>query len=273
MAADDHLVAGELVMGEPEILRPGQVRRIDAGFGFIHALFHLERPTVTIVVRNGATNLPYPQYTYLRPGLGWDNLWSNRLVGRRLQAVGAMHRLDPPAAEAAAAELVTTAPPWVAFLAVRDALNRSGWNNQVADLCGALRHRVGAAGELLETALQSEVKQAKVLARRNLLGERHHRTLLALLANLPDEASVRAVIQALYPEREPERLVLEWVLELSSPSNRRVSGLVLSEPQRTAVQALLDGGAPSGGVDLRATLGALAEWWAPPLVLPGLLST
>jgi len=272
MAAEDHLVAGELVMGEPEILRPGQVRRIDAGFGFIHALFHLERPTVTIVVRNSSTSLPYPQYTYLRPGLGWDNLWSNRLVGRRLQAIGAMHRLDPPAAEEAAADVVAAAPPWVAFLAVRDALSRSGWSDQVADLCRALRPRVGAVGELLEPALQAEVKQAKVLARRKLLGERHHRTLLALLANLPDEASVRAVIQALYPDQEPSRLVLEWVAELSSPAYRRVSGLVLSEAQKAAVQGFLEGGAPSGDLDLRATLGALAEWWGPPLVLPALLS-
>ena len=271
--AEDHLVAGELVMGEPEVLHPGQVRRIDAGFGFIHALFHLERPTVTIVVRNGSTGLPYPQYSYLRPGLGWDSLWSNRLVGRRLQAIGAMHRLDAPAAEAAAAEVVATAPPWVAFLAVRDALSRSGWNDQVAHLCSALRPRVGAVGELLEPALQAEVRQSKVLARRNLLGERHHRTLLALLANLPDGASVRAVIGALYPDSEPERLVLEWVAELSSPRHRRISGLVLSETQKAVLQARLEGGVPAGDLDLRATLGDLAEWWGPRLVLQGLLSS
>ena len=242
--ADGHLVAGQLTMGRPEILRPGEVRSIDAGFGFIHALFHLERPTVTIVVRNESSQLPHPQYTYLRPGLGFDKLWSDVRVGKRLQALGAMHRILPEAARAATDELIVTAPPWVAFLALRDTITRVGWTDQVVELAGALAGRLGAAGELLGCALQSEVQQGNVLARRGLLSQRHHRAFLALLANLPDQTSVSAVLESLYPGCEPERLILQWVLELSSSQYRGISGLRLTEAQQSAIQVRLRGDGP-----------------------------
>jgi predicted metal-dependent enzyme (double-stranded beta helix superfamily) len=271
-SAEQHLVAGDLAMGVPEILRPGAVRSIEAGFGFIHALFHLEQPTVTIVVRNESSGLPHPQYTYLRPGLGFDKLWSDLRVGKRLQALGAIHRIDPEAARVATAELMTAAPPWVAFLALRDTIGRIGWSDQVADLAATLTGRVGGAGELRGPALRGEVRQGNVLARRGLLSQRHHRTFLALLANLPDSASVSTVLESLYPGCQPERLVLEWVLELASPQFRGISGLRLTDAQRAAVQERLAGDAPLADIDLRDILGDVAAGWEPPVILHGLLS-
>ena len=259
-------------MGEPEILRPGAVRSIEAGFGFIHALFHLERPTVTIVVRNESSGLPHPQYTYLRPGLGFDKLWTDVRVGKRLQALGAIHRIDPEAAQAATAEVMSTAPPWVAFLALRDTITRVGWTDQVSELTATLGRRVGAAGELLGPALQAEIQQANVLARRGLLSQRRHRTFLALLANLPDRTSVSTVLESLYPGCQPERLVLEWVSELASSQLRGISGLRLTDAQRAAVQERLSNDGPAGDIDLRAILGDVATGWEPPALLHGLLS-
>ncbi len=270
--AEQHLVAGDLAMGEPEILRPGAVRSIEAGFGFIHALFHLEQPTVTIVVRNDSSGLPYPQYTYLQPGLGFDKLWTDLRVGKRLQALGAIRRIAPEVARAATAEVMVAAPPWVAFLALRDTVARMGWTDQVAELVAALAPRVGAVGELLGPALRAEVMQGNVLARRGLLSERHHRTFLALLANLPDRTSVKTVLDSLYPGGKPERLVLEWVLELASSQYRGISGLRLTEAQRAAIQARLANDLVLGDIDLRATLGDLADGWEPPAFLHGLLS-
>jgi hypothetical protein len=272
-AADGHLVAGQLTMGRPEILRPGAVRPIDAGFGFVHALFHLERPTVTIVVRNKSSGLPYPQYSYLRPGLGYDRLWSDRLVGKRLQALGAIHRLDPGAAQAATAEVIATAPPWVAFLALRDTIARSGFTDLVAELAATLARRTGAVGPLIGPGLEGEAQQGAVLARRGLLSERHHRTFLALLANLPDEASVHDVLESLYPGCQPERLLLEWIAELSSPRYRGISGLRVGQAQQAAIRARLSDDNPMTEVDLRATLEGLSSGWAVPAFLHGLLSS
>lgn len=260
--ADGHLVVGELAMGEPEILRPGDVRPITSGFGFVHALFHLERPTLTIVVRNLSSGLDDPQYSYLRPGLGFDKLWSGKRTGKRLQALGAMHRLDPAAARVRVAGLVADGPPWLSFLAAHDALYRTGWTEDVAELCRTLGRRLPALAGVLGAAFEAEARQGNVLARRGLLTERSHRTFLALLANLPDREAVRSVVGALYPGEEPERRILEWVVELSSPRYRTVSGLRLNDDQLAALRARLDQEAP-----LQDALESLAAGLdAPPLL-------
>lgn len=255
--ADGHLVVGTLSMEEPEILRPGEVRPINAGFGFVHALFHLERPTVTVVVRNLTSGLDHPQFSYLRPGLGFDKLWSDRRTGKRLQALGAIHRLDPTAARKMVADVVADAPPWLSFLAAHDALYRLGWSDEVADLCRVLGRRLPPLAGLLEPAFQLEAQVGNVLARRGLLTERHHRILLAMLANLPDRAAVRSVVGELHPGEQPERRILEWVNELSSPEYRAVSGLRLTEQQRAVIRARLEEDSPvedalealAGGID------------------------
>lgn len=265
--ADGHLVVGALTMEEPEILRAGEVRPINAGFGFVHALFHLERPTVTVVVRNLTSGLDYPQFSYLRPGLGFDKLWSDRRTGKRLQALGAIHRLDPAAARRAVAEVVADAPPWLGFLAAHDALYRLGWSDEMAELCRVLGHRLPPLAGLLEPAFQAEAQVGNVLARRGLLTERHHRIFLAVLANLPDRAAVRSVVGALYPGEQPERRILEWVTELSSPEYRAVSGLRLTEQQREAIGARLGEDSP-----WEDALGALAGGIDAPPILRELLT-
>ena len=50
-AINERLQLGGLAWQQSELLSPGDVRKIESGRRFIHALFHLERPSVTIVVR------------------------------------------------------------------------------------------------------------------------------------------------------------------------------------------------------------------------------
>lgn len=264
---DGHLVTGELAMERAEVLRPGDVRPIVSGFGFVHALFHLERPTLTVVVRNATSGLAYPQYSYLRPGLGFDKLWSDKRAGKRLQALRALHRLDPDAEGRALTELVSSAPPWLAYLALHDAVFRLGLTERVAHLCGVLAGRLPAIEPYLQASFEVETQQANVMNRRGMLTERHHRTFLALVANLLDRSTLESVMADLYPEAEPERLMLEWVAELSSPRYRSISGLRLTEEQQAEVRASLEQDRAVG-----EALGALAAGLDAPVLLRDLLA-
>ncbi len=113
--AEGHLLAGELTMIEPEILRVGDVRPVVSGFDFIHALFHLERPSVTIVVRNSWSNLPFPQYDYRLPGIGMDALFPDDRLAIRLRGLHSLHRLDADGAREVALEVVGGQDLWTAF--------------------------------------------------------------------------------------------------------------------------------------------------------------
>lgn len=248
--AEGHLVAGDLQAGAPEILRPGAVRTIAAGFEFVHALFHLERPTLTFVVRNNV-DLPYPQYSYMRPGLGWDQLNVDLRDGKRRQALSALLRLDAPTAYRVVADAVESGPPWLGFLFVRDLMEQAGWTEQLARLCGRLEHRLPALEGVLPAALADEAQQRSVLQRRAMLRGPDQRLFLALLANLPDRQSVEVVLQALHPLRRPQDVLWEAIADLASPELRSISGLRLTEAQLESIRAwLVSSNATAGRLDL-----------------------
>lgn len=64
---------GELALHEVEVVRQGDVRRIDPGRRFIHQVWHVDQPTVVLVIRTGP--LPAParrQFRYLRAGFATE---------------------------------------------------------------------------------------------------------------------------------------------------------------------------------------------------------
>lgn len=59
---------GELAVREVEVVRTGDVRRIDPGRRFIHQVWHVDQPTVVLVLRTGPLPAPRRQFQYLRAG-------------------------------------------------------------------------------------------------------------------------------------------------------------------------------------------------------------
>jgi hypothetical protein len=231
--ADDQLVLGNLTVRRPEVLGPLDVRRIEPGGDFIHALFHLEQPTVSIVVRNRSCNLLLPEYGYLSPGLGWDGLWEDRTWSKRLQSIDTLVRLDPSAGRRRMEELVAgEATLWEAFSLLHHWFSRHWWDDVSATLAELLARRAAPLA-ILGPVLEREAGVRRILARRGLLDALHQRLFLALLANLPDAPSITTILGRLFPGQPPGALLLDWVEELASPRLRGVSGLRLT-PERLA---------------------------------------
>jgi hypothetical protein len=64
---------GELAVRDVEVVRQGDVRRIDPGRRFIHQVWHVDQPTVVLVIRTGP--LPAParrQFQYLHAGFATE---------------------------------------------------------------------------------------------------------------------------------------------------------------------------------------------------------
>jgi hypothetical protein len=209
--AEDRLLVGDLRLRQPEVLRRLDVRRIEPGGQFIHALFHLERPTVTVVVRNDTSGLPHPQYTYLSPGLAWDGEWRDRTWVKRVQSIDALIKLDPTAGRHLVEDLVAKHDSvWEAFRLVHYWCQLHDWDEIAEELTARLAARAGALSEVLSPAMSQQVAVRKVLLRRGMLRSLHQRVLLALLANLPDS------------------FLLDCVEELAGPGLRGISGLSFS---------------------------------------------
>ena len=234
---DDRLQFGRLRPRTPEILRPRSVQRLDPGRGFIHALFHLAMPSATIVIRDWET-AGVRQYTYLGPGLAYQQWWNDREFTRRMDSLDSLRRIDPGASWAMCSELVTSSPCWEAFQVLRHTASATHYGQESQDLLGLFAQRYPDLEHLLPVAFQTLDSQRKVLIRREMLAELHHRVFLALLANLPQPADTEAVIEQLFPGREPIDLLIEWAEELAAPQLRGISGMTLSSERLSELRAL-----------------------------------
>lgn len=255
---DGHLLAGTLRMRSSEVLTAGDVRPIPAGPEFIHSLFHLERPSVTIVVRNVSSNLPFPQYDYRHPGLGIDIQAKDERLSMRLRGLRSMETVAPGDGLRVALDLVRTEDLWTAFRVTEFWFRMVSDDEGFADLAVALATRDETMGGLVEEMFAEQKRQARLLRRRGMLDRQPHRLLLAVLVNLPDPGSVAATMAALFPGREPTEVTMEIVNELASPQFRGLSGMHLSPEGLDAVRtALLED-------RFDDALSLLGDQWHPP---------
>lgn len=262
--AGGHLTLGRLRMQESEVLRAGATRPIVSGPDFIHALFHLERPSVTIVVRNTWSDRPFPQYDYRPPGLGVDVLYRDEGFGMQMRALHSLQRIEPDAAGRAALDLVVGDDLWTAYRVTEHWFNNFGSDRHFEALAAALAQRHGDLASMIDPAFAEQARRSRILARRGMLAEPRHRLFLALLVNLPDRASVLDVMAQLFPGEDPHELTVRLVAELSSADLRGVSGLRMGTDDLAHLEATLRDG------DTADALTAVSERWQPPSLLESL---
>lgn len=237
VVGDDRLRFGRLRSRSPEILRRGTVRRIDPGRRFIHALFHLAMPSISIVIRDWQT-AGITQYRYREPGLASQKYWNDREFTRRMDSLDSLWRIDPRAWWSVCSDLARQLPCWEGFQLVQHIAEVNHYGQETQELVALFTQRYPILESLLPISLQTLDSQRKVLIRRGMLTDLHHRVFLALLANLPDPADTKAVIEQLFPGQEPIDVLIEWVEELTAPQLRSISGLSIRRERLSELREL-----------------------------------
>ena len=249
------LVLGDLRLDGPELLRVGDVRSIEPGGRFIHALFHLERPSVTIVVRTyGGDASGQPQFTYLRPGLGYDPFYSDYSLQRRFESVATLADIDPEAGVNAACDLIEGEDLWAGFLLAMHWFHQVERGERFQRLLDALGRRHGSVAQLLPPMFDQLGRAVSISTRRRMLVDPEHRLFLALLLNLPDRSSVNTILCQQFPQTDPGLLLARWVTELAAPDRRGASGLVMDDKATTVVIKALQSGDTSALGDVSVKL-------------------
>jgi hypothetical protein len=264
--ADGHLVAGNLAIADSEVLRCGDVRTIQSGPDFIHALFHFDRPSMTIVVRNGSSDLPFPQYDYRLPGLGFDALYTDDRLRMRCRGLHSLYRLDRDGAAREALNIVLSQELWTAFRICDEWALTYGSSVELSKIIEALGSRSMVLSDLLAPMYAEEVRRGRLMARRGMLHESRHRLFLALVVNLPDRDSISRALAELFPNQDPALLIMDIVRELASPKYRGISGLNLREGDLNAMELRIRDNVV--GNPLRD----VAERWNPPSLLGSLFA-
>ncbi len=82
-----HFLVGKIHLADVSLLEQGDIRQIIPGREFIHSLFHLDRPSVSITIRTHKIPAASPQYSYFKPSIAIDPFFENPSLMKKTQTV------------------------------------------------------------------------------------------------------------------------------------------------------------------------------------------
>ena len=210
------VLLGDVRFRSAELLRAGDVRPIEPGDGHQHALFHLDRPTLTVVVRTTSEPRYDPQYSYLKPGLAVDPFYRPQPFETQLELLEALVDVDLDLFGECGVRLIAGGDFWLTLRVLGLALRQVPGSRAAADLVAAARERHGARVEYLVAAAEEQRRQADIVARREKVRDPDQRFFLALLLNAPDRETFLELIEAREPGVDPRARIVGWLGELSA---------------------------------------------------------
>lgn len=206
---------GSVAVRDVEFLTPGAVREIAPGSGLIHSLFHLDTPSVSVVVRTPDDQDTGPEFEYKPPHLALDPSHSNEATTKKTQLLRLLLLVKSPDYERLARVALDNSDLHLAFLVLRQALVHSETLDIFERLTEVGRARHGSDLELLLPSLEEEWRRSLIVTLRKKVTEPNHRFFLALLMNLPTHDAIVKVISSRHPDDDPLELIHRWSRELS----------------------------------------------------------
>ena len=234
-----HFLTGCLSLKGVEILTAGDIRQIHPGTEFVHSLFHLERPSITLTVRSQHTPTAAPQYAYLKPFFAIDPFHQDPARSKKVQAASLLLKMRHPEAQALVGDLLAESDFQTAFHLIETAtslltdrslgraLGLAAGEDLMRDLIERARARHGSLLDLVTPVLDERRRQSEIARRRSAITSDEHRFLLALLLNVTDRTTVIDLVARRFPERDAVETIVDWVQELGTTKELGASGNVL----------------------------------------------
>jgi hypothetical protein len=254
---NSRLLLGEVRLRSAEILRRGDVRRIHPGrSGLAHALFHLERPSVTMVVRSYGEPWNQPQYSFNPPNVAYDvpvlkRDSKVRLLSRLLNVASALNREQ-------AVELLVSKGTCLdfprLFMVVKENHSYLSQESDWERFMEAAREVHGHLSEHLAQMVKSEKRRTSLISARNGVTDPNLRFFLALLLNLPSRAWIHRFVQESFPGTSPEILCCQWLGRLRDEESLSRAFIELAKKAnvgRDRFQARLKAAVPFEPADAR----------------------
>ena len=222
-----HLLIGDISLKNVSLLAKGDIKEIYSGSRFIHSLFHLDRPSATIVIRSNYAAGATVQYEYLKPCVAVDPFFEEPWMTRTVQTVSLLLSMKHPEADQMISNLLDMADFHTTFAVLKAAFALLGHNeleelfqiSKSSDRLQAMseraRRRHGKMVDLLPAVFAEKSRQADIVKRRGMVESAEHRFFLALMLNVPERARLLDLVRQRYPESDPVELVVNWVRELA----------------------------------------------------------
>jgi hypothetical protein len=226
-----HLRVGDLRMKQIELLETGRTVPIISGQHCIHSLFHLDTPSITVVVRTQHDPGTGPQFNYLPPHIALDPIFSDTLTMRRKQLLDVLEQTEDPAYSPLVSEMVADLDFERGLHVLQHGMGRLKEVGNWEAALGAFQNKHGTLAAGVSATLEEGVRRDVIKGLRGAIAEPEHRFFLALLMNAPTRADLLALVARRFPETAPMETVLRWAEELMEVSDYGVSIMDASLPE------------------------------------------
>lgn len=233
-AVTAHFRVGDLRLRGTELLEKGRTVPIVAGPGHIHSLFHLDSPSLTIVVRTHTAPGTGPQFTYLPPHVAVDPFHSDALTARRLQLLDVMERTGDPAFGQVVLEMLAGLDFERGFFVLQNCLGALRVGDLWEDALEVFRKKHGRIAAGVERTLDEIVWRDRLVGLRGSVTDVEHRFFLALLLNVPTRAKILELVGRRHGKK-PADTVMRWAEELTEASDEGTWILDADFPRSLAV--------------------------------------
>ncbi|MDP9173499.1 MAG: hypothetical protein M3O30_06490 [Planctomycetota bacterium] len=232
-----YMRVGNLRMKKMEILESGRTVPIVSGQQTIHSLFHLDSPSVTVVVRTHHDPGTGPQYNYLPPHIAIDPLHSDLLTVRRNQLLDVLEQVEDTAYAELVMEMIADLDFERGFFVLQHCMEYLQQLGEWGAAIKALQKKHGALAAGVAATLREEARRNVIKGLRSMITEPEHRFFLALLMNAPTRADLLSLVAQRFPREAPLAVVLRWVEELMEMSDEGVTILDASFPETIEVES------------------------------------
>lgn len=224
---NEHFMTGRILLESVELLEQGAIKKILPGAQYIHSLFHLDRPSVTVCVRTHHTPSAAPQYDYLLPALAVDTFLIDPLSIKQSQCASLLLKMQHPDALPMIGELLRESNIQTALgileraqmhfdsVSLQNAFGVSLGEDRYQALVEIARDRHGELIDHIQAVFAERKRQFNLVVRRGHITSKDHRFFLALLLNVPSLDQVLALVHQRFLDVDPIDMICEWVEELT----------------------------------------------------------
>ncbi len=212
-----HFRLGDLQLTATELLETGRTVPITSGAGSIHSLFHLETPSVTVVVRTHSDPGTGPQFTYLPPHVAVDPFFTDALTTRRLQLLDVLDRTGAADYAEVVRGMVAALDYERGFFTLQNCLGGLRERGEWEETWNVFAEKHGELAAYAAPTLEEIVWRDRLVNLRGSIEDADHRFFLALLLNVPRAPEILRLVAERFPG-DPVATVLGWVEDLSESS-------------------------------------------------------
>ena len=230
-AVTPHMSVGNVRMTNIEILETGRTVPIASGRQTIHSLFHLDSPSITVVVRTQHDSGTGPQFNYLPPHIAIDPLHGDPLMMRRTQLLDVLEQTEDPGYPQLVMEMIADLDFERGFQLLQHCIGHLQWLDQWDAAIRLFKKKHGTLAAGVAATLQEEVRRNVIKSLRGSITEPEHRFFLALLMNAPARADLLKLVAQRFPGQEPGAIVLRWAEELMEASDEGITILDACFPE------------------------------------------